>query len=73
MCKLLQLFIDLVDCVHRNGFRSFTPKAGVQVKSNISVMFQATLNLYAHFTNHCLAVLRNFLGDFWERDIFLKG
>ena len=39
----------------------------------ISVTFQATLNLSAHFINHCLAVLCKFLGDFgafWERVIF---
>ena len=41
--------------------------------ANISVTFQATLNLPAYFFNHCLAVLCKFLGDFWalwERDIF---
>ena len=39
----------------------------------ISVTFQATLNLSAHFINHCLAVWCEFLGDFWafwKRDIF---
>ena len=43
------------------------------VSANISVTFQATLNLSAYLINHCLAVLCNFLGDFWafwERDIF---
>ena len=40
---------------------------------DILVTFQATPNPYAHFINHCLAVLCKFLGDFWafwERDIF---
>ena len=40
---------------------------------NISVTFQAKLNLSAYFINHCSAVLCKFLGDFWtfwERDIF---
>ena len=32
---------------------------------NISVTFQATLNLSAYLINHCLAVLCKFLGDFW--------
>ena len=45
--------------------------------ANISVTFQAMLKLYAHYINHCWAVLCKFLGDFWaflERDIFfLKG
>ena len=43
------------------------------LSANISVTCQATLNLYAHFIDHCLAVLCKFLGDFWafwERDIF---
>ena len=43
------------------------------LSANISVTFQATLNLSAHFINHCLAVLCKCLGDlgaFWERDIF---
>ena len=59
-------------------------KAGVKVKAvlrsllkhgpstNISVRFQATLNLSAYLINHCLAVLCKFLGDFWafwKRDI----
>ena len=42
---------------------------------NISVTFQATLNLSAHLIDHCLAVLCKFLGDFWafwERDIFFS-
>ena len=58
-------------------------KAGVNVKAvstsfntaNISVTFQATLDLSAYFVNHCLAVLCKFLGDFWafwERDIFFS-
>ena len=61
-------------------------KAGVNVKAvlrllntafsaNISVTFQATLNLSAYLINHCLAVLCKFLGDFWafwERDIFSR-
>ena len=41
--------------------------------ANISVTFQATLNLSAYLINRCLAVLCNFLGvfwPFWERDIF---
>ena len=44
--------------------------------ANISVTFQATPNAYAYIINHCLAVLRKFLGDFWafwERDIFSVG
>ena len=43
------------------------------VSVNISVTFQATLNLYAYNHNHCLAALCKFLGDFWafwEKDIF---
>ena len=47
--------------------------AFLPISVNISVTFQAKLNLYAHFINHCLAVLCKFLGDFWafwERDIF---
>ena len=43
------------------------------VSINISVTFQATLNLYDYNHNHCLAALCKFLGDFWafwERDIF---
>ena len=46
-------------------------KAGVNVKvlhglsANISVTFQATLNLSAYLINHCLAVLCKFLGNFW--------
>ena len=51
-------------------------KVGINVKAtltslntaflaNISVTFQATLNLSAYSINHCLAVLCNFLGDFW--------
>ena len=60
-------------------------KAGVNVKAaltslnsldglspNISVTFQATLNLSAYFINHYVAVLCKFLGDFWERDFFSK-
>ena len=49
----------------------FTLKAGVNVKAfhglsaNISVPFQATLNLYAYNHNHRLAVLCKFLADFW--------
>ena len=35
------------------------------ISANISVTFQATLNLSAYLTNHCLAVLCKFLGDFW--------
>ena len=35
------------------------------LSANISVKFQATLNLYAYFINHCLAVFCKFLGDFW--------
>ena len=33
---------------------------------NISVMFQATLHLYAYFINHSLAVLCKFLSAFWR-------
>ena len=43
------------------------------VSINISVTFQATLNLYDYNHNHWLAALCKFLGDFWafwERDIF---
>ena len=36
------------------------------VSANISVTFQATLNLSAYFINHCLAVLCKFLVDFWK-------
>ena len=36
------------------------------LSSNISVTFQATLNLHAYFINHYMAVLCKFLGDFWE-------
>ena len=46
------------------------------LSANISVTLQATLNLYAYFISHCLAVLCNFLGDFWEfweRDIFSQS
>ena len=45
------------------------------LSANISVTFQATLNLYTYFSKHCLAVLRKFLGDFltfWGRDFFFK-
>ena len=45
------------------------------VSANISVTFQATLNLYAYNHNHCLAALCKFLSDFgafWERDIFFS-
>ena len=43
--------------------------------TSLNMAFQATLNLYAYFINHCLAVFWKFLGDvlaFWERDIFLQ-
>ena len=34
------------------------------ISANVSVTFQATLNLSAYLINHCLAVLCKFLGDF---------
>ena len=61
--------------VSKRFSRSISP-AVYTVSANISITFQATLNLYAYFINHCLAVFCKFLGDFWafwERDIFLKG
>ena len=45
------------------------------LSADISVTFQATLNLSAYFISHCLVVLCKFLGDFWafwERDIFFS-
>ena len=48
-------------------------KAVLRSLNNISITFQATLNLSAYLINHCLAVLCKFLGDFGafrERDIF---
>ena len=44
-----------------------------QYLGHVSSTFQATLNLYAYFINHYMAVLCKFLGDlweFWERYIF---
>ena len=47
------------------------------LQMNISVTFQAPLNLYAYFINHCLVVLCKFLGDFFwhfgKEVFFLKG
>ena len=40
-------------------------KAVLTSLNNISLTFQATLNLYAYNHNQCLAVLSKFLGDFW--------
>ena len=43
--------------------------------ANISVTFQATLNLYAYFINHCLAVLFKFwviFGHFGKEIFFSK-
>ena len=36
----------------------------VLTSGNISVTFQATINIYAYNHNHCLAVLCKFLGHF---------
>ena len=40
--------------------------------ANISVTFQATLNLSAHLINHCLAVFCKFLGILGKRYFFSK-
>ena len=39
----------------------------LNLSANISVTFQATLNLSAHLINHCLAVLCKFLGILGKR------
>ena len=69
------VIIQVKKCNNNNTKRAFQFGALTfdGFSANISVTFQATLNLSAYFINGCLAVLCKFLGDFWafwERDIF---
>ena len=71
-CIMISIFLD----INQSSYESL--KAGVHGLSvNISVTFQATLNLSAYLINHCLAVLCKFLSDFFghfgKEVFFLKG